>query len=85
MKKNQKNFKKNKGIKKQMENIIIKKSKEIFKNIIILLLMFVTIFGIIATIGLLVDFFENIINIKALYHIFFTVAIVSIIYIIKNF
>ena len=71
MKKNQKKFKKNRGIKKQMENII---NKEI-KNIIISILIFFAILIIIAGVGAIVNALANIITMKM---IFFAIAIIII-------
>ena len=72
MKKNQKKFKKNKGIKKQMENIII----EGIKNIIVLILILLAILTIIAGVGAIVNILANIITMKM---IFFAIAIIIIV------
>ena len=79
MKKNQKKFKKNKGIKKQMENIIIKGTK----NIVILILMLLVILTIIAGVGAIVNALANVITIKTIFFAIAIIIIVLTIYIIK--
>lgn len=79
MKKNQKKFKKNKGIKKQMENIISKGAK----NIIVLILILLVILTIIAGVGAIVNTLANIITIKMIFFAIAIVMIALIIYIIK--
>lgn len=79
MKKNQKKFKKNRGNKKQMENII---NKEI-KNIIASILIFFTILIIIAGVGAIVNILVNVITMKMIFFAIVMVMIALIIYIIK--
>ena len=79
MKKNQKKFKKNKGIKKQMENII---DKEV-KNIIASILIFFAILIIIAGVGAIVNILTNIITMKMIFFAIAIIIIALIIYIIK--
>lgn len=79
MKKNQKKFKKNKGIKKQMENII---DKEV-KNIVISILIFFVMLGVIIGIGAIVNVLADIITMKTIFFAIVMVMIALIIYIIK--
>ena len=79
MKKNKKKFKKNKGIKKQMENII---SKEI-KNIIASILIFFAILIVIVGVGAIVDILANVITMKIIFFAIAIIIIALIIYIIK--
>ena len=79
MKKNQKKFKKNKGNKKQVENIITKG----IKNIAILILMLFVILGFIIGIGAIVNVLADIITMKMIFFAIVIVMIALIIYIIK--
>ena len=79
MKKNQKKFKKNRGIQKQMENII---NKEI-KNIIASILIFFAILIVIAGVGAIVNVLVNVITMKIVFFAIVIVIIALITYIIK--
>ena len=79
MKKNSKKVIKNKGNKKQVENIIIKE----IKNIAILILTLLVIFGVIIGISAIVNVFADIITMKMIFFAIVMVMIALIIYIIK--
>lgn len=80
MKKNQKKFKKNKGIKKQMENITTKG----IKNVIILILILLVILTIITGVGAIANVLADIITMKMIFFAITIIIITLIIYIIKK-